>query len=270
MATELTWRDAIDAVLKASAKPLHYQEIAQRIIADGLRQSLGVTPAATVNAQISASIKRHGASSPYVRVAKGTFAMRAKSAPSLGVPPKTKVGVGPTSLTVIDDDQSDDQYGIVTAFGMFWRRDAIEWAATPKVWGMQQIGATPVDFNAQRGVYLLYDNREVIYVGRATDRPLGKRLYEHTLDRMATRWDRFSWFGLLPVTAAGSLGQLPASFDAGSMIPALEAILVEALEPRQNRKRGDDLAAVEYLQHEDPEIRKRKVKAEVEAALNRR
>jgi len=269
MGKELTWKEAIDVVLKASSKPLHYQEITQRIIADGLRQNLGVTPADTVNAQISASIKKLGTSSPYVRTDKGTFAMRTALASSLklskAVP--AKASIARTPVVAVDD--SDEQYGIVTAFGMFWRRDAIEWASTPKVWGMQQIGATPVDFNAQRGVYLLYDSREVIYVGRATDRPLGKRLYEHTLDRLATRWNRFSWFGLLPVDSGGKLGALPATFEAATMIPALEAILVEALEPRQNRKRGDDLAAVEYLQHEDPAIRKRRVKAESDAALSR-
>jgi len=53
------------------------------------------------------------------------------------------------------------------------------------------------------------------------------------------------------------------------MIPALEAILVEALEPRQNRKRGDDLAAVEYLQREDPEIQRRRVKAVIDEALSK-
>jgi hypothetical protein len=37
--------------------------------------------------------------------------------------------------------------------------------------------------------------------------------------------------------------------------------LVEALEPRQNRKRGDDLAAAEYVQTEDPELQKRRAKA---------
>lgn len=53
------------------------------------------------------------------------------------------------------------------------------------------------------------------------------------------------------------------------MIPALEAILIEALEPRQNRKRGDDLAAVEYLQKEDPAIKKKMVKDTLDTALSR-
>ena len=135
---------------------------------------------------------------------------------------------------------------------------------------MQEIGATPVDFCRQLGIYLLYDGREVIYVGRSTDRPLGRRLFEHTNDRLATRWDRFSWFGLLPVTEKGDLQSLPESYEAAKLIPALEAILVEALEPRQNRKRGDDLAAVEYVQRVDPEIEKRQIKAMLDAALNKR
>ena len=134
---------------------------------------------------------------------------------------------------------------------------------------MQQLGATPVDFNKQIGIYLLYDGREVIYIGRTTERPLGRRLFEHTSDRLAVRWDRFSWFGLLPVSETGQLGALPATFEAAKIIPALEAILIEALEPRQNRKRGDDLSAVELIQREDPEIQGKKIKALLEAAMEK-
>lgn len=139
----------------------------------------------------------------------------------------------------------------------------------PRILGMQQIGAESVDFHKQIGIYLLYDGREVIYVGRATERPLGKRLYEHTLDRFSSRWDRFSWFGLLPVSETGVLGDQPESYAGTKIIPAIEAILIEALEPRQNRKRGDDLSAVEYIQKEDPEIQKKKIKQSMEAALNK-
>ena len=263
MAKELTWRQAIDTVLAASSTPLHYKEITEQVISEGLRQSLGATPAATVNAQISTSIKRDGVRSANIRVAKGTFTL-AKSR-AVGAPVKKN------KLTpmVPESDESEEQYEIVTSFGMFWRRNAVQWTATLKLLGMQQIGATPVDFNRQLGIYLLYDGREVIYIGRTTDRPLGRRLYEHTSDRMAARWDRFSWFGLLPVSEAGSLGNLPIEYDAAKMIPALEAILIEALEPRQNRKRGDDLSAVEFIQREDPEIQKKRVKESLELALNK-
>jgi HB1, ASXL, restriction endonuclease HTH domain len=263
MPSELTWRKAIEKVLNKSATPLHYNEITEQIIADGLRQSLGATPAATVNAQIAASIKKDGDASPYIRVGKGTYTMaKGHEQPTLQQKPKLTPDVS-------ESDETEAQYEIVTSFGMFWRREAVEWIATPRLLGMQQIGATPVDFNRQLGIYLLYDGREVIYVGRTTDRPLGRRLFEHTSDRMSSRWDRFSWFGLLPVSEHGALGALASTFDAAKFIPALEAILIEALEPRQNRKRGDDLAAVEYIQRIDPEIEKKRVKVMLDAAINK-
>jgi hypothetical protein len=262
MPTELTWKKAIDTILGASSTPLHYNEITERIIADGLRHSLGATPAATVNAQISSSIKHDGAASPYMRVSKGTFTMRANSKAGAATPRKQ-------TPQISESEEEEEQYEIVSSFGMFWRRDGIEWNAVPRLLGMQQIGATPVNFCKQLGIYLLYDGREVIYVGRTTDRPLGRRLYEHTADRMSSRWDRFSWFGLLPVSETGTLGELPPNYAAANLIPALEAILIEALEPRQNRKRGDDLAAVEYIQSIDPEIQKKRIKATLDAALNK-
>ena len=167
MARQLTWKKAIARVLADSTEPIHYKEITEQIISDGLRTSLGATPAATVNAQISSSIKKLGDESPFVRVAPGTYSL-AKDFARRAI---KQIGPGET-----EEEDEEAQYAIVSSFGMFWRREAVEWISTPKILGMQQIGATPVDFFKQVGVYLLYDGREVIYVGRATKRPLGKRL----------------------------------------------------------------------------------------------
>jgi len=262
MPQELTWRKAIQTVLASSSTPLHYKEIAERIIAQSLRTSIGATPAATVNALMASSINQEDTNSPYIRVAKGIFAMRFQ-------PPGGTVVPAKLTPEVPESGEIEEQYEIVTSFGMYWRRNSVEWVATPKLLGMQEIGATPVDFFGQLGVYLLYDGREVIYVGRTTDRPLGKRLFEHTIDRLSARWDRFSWFGLLPVSEAGRLEALPRSFEAAQLIPALEAILIESLEPRQNRKRGDDLAAVEFMQRVDPEIEKKILIAKLVADIKK-
>ncbi len=260
---ELTWRNSIIKVLGSSTVPLHYNEITQRIISENLRQNLGATPAATVNALIAESIKHDGDSSLFVRVGKGIYTLRA-TVPGAPAPAAPKL-----TPEVSESLETEEQYEIVTSFGMFWRKDAVEWVASPRLLGMQKIGAAQVDFSGQLGIYLLYDGREVIYVGRTTDRPLGKRLFEHTIDRMTARWDRFSWFGLLPVSDKGQLCSLPKQYEAAKLIPALEAILIEAMEPRQNRKRGDDLGAVEYLQKVDPEIEIRKIKASIDAALKK-
>ncbi|MCZ2222513.1 MAG: hypothetical protein LC122_02670 [Chitinophagales bacterium] len=37
----------------------------------------------------------------------------------------------------------------------------------------------------------------------------------------------------------------------------LEAILIESIEPRQNRKQGNSFVGLEYLQQEAPEIKKK-------------
>jgi hypothetical protein len=43
------------------------------------------------------------------------------------------------------------------------------------------------------------------------------------------------------------------------LITTMEALLIEGLEPPQNRKRGDDFRAVEFLQVEDPAIEKSRI-----------
>jgi hypothetical protein len=260
MPKELTWRKAIEKVLSEAPGAVHYKDITDKIIEDGLRTSLGATPAATVSAHLTTAIKNEASDCPFQKVGRGLYIWKKKA----GITQLPEI-----TLTDEEDDTEEEQYDIISSFGMFWRREAIDWVRNPKILGMQQIGAAPVDFSKQTGIYLLYDGREVIYVGRATERPLGKRLYEHTLDRLSSRWDRFSWFGVLPVSDTGSLGTVQETLQVSKLLPALEAILIEALEPRQNRKRGDDLSSVEYIQKDDPEIQKKIVKQTVEAALNK-
>ena len=109
------------------------------------------------------------------------------------------------------------------------------------------------------GIYLLHDSRETIYVGQAIEQPLGQRLRNHTSDRLSGRWDRFSWFGFYPVSDKGGLNK-DLKFDNITIQDfgdILEAILIESIEPRQNRKQGNMFAGIEYLQQEAPEIKKR-------------
>ena len=166
----------------------------------------------------------------------------------------------------LDGEAEDEPAGVINAFGMFWRRNAVEWTSSPKIWGKQQRNADPVDFAGQKGVYLLHEQARVVYVGRTTEQPMGRRLYQHTLDRLEGRWDRFSWFGILEVTEAGQLQEPDNRTSAdNAIITAVEAQLIESLEPPQNRRRGDEFRAVEYLQAEDPNLRRRKM----EQVINR-
>ena len=159
-------------------------------------------------------------------------------------------------LAELAETQSSDVTGVVNAFGMFWERSKVKWDPEPKILGSQS-GAKPVNFCGQKGVYLLHDSQGVVYVGRTTDQSLGKRLYQHTTDRLTGRWTRFSWFGVFPVESSGEL-KLDSDFskvDIDTVIVTMEAVLIEGLEPRQNRKRGDaEFQAIEFLQVEDPKL----------------
>lgn len=244
---DLGWREAIVQVLQDAGEPMHYTDIAEAIADQELRSDFGATPAASVNATISMSLQNDRDGSPFVRVARGQYYLR--NAPERLATP----GAAPEDEGV----STTEETGLINAFGMYWARDKVLWKTTPQILGQQQPGSTPVDFSGQKGVYLLHDARDVVYVGRTTDQPLGVRLKQHTTDRLNGRWDRFSWFGVYGVTEEGALARNHSeSFSLENLIVTMEALLIEGLEPPQNRKRGDDFRAVEFLQVEDPELEK--------------
>jgi hypothetical protein len=248
---EASWLVAIKKVLAESEMPLHYTEISEQILSRGYYQTEGATPAATVNAQISASIKHDGDKSPFIRVARGVFTL--KQTPQINQTIKAK------TVDVIAMSDDEVAKSIIRSFGMYWQRDLVVWGNDPKLFGKQQALSKPLDFGKQKGIYILYDHHTVIYVGRSIDRPLGTRLYEHTRDRLDSRWNRFSWFGLLDVTEDGRLLEVPLNTSPPSIVATLEALLIEALEPPQNRKRGDDFSASEYIQDIDPKLKEREI-----------
>lgn len=165
------------------------------------------------------------------------------------------------SVVAEDTQQETDSKPIVKCVGMYWHQSKVLWKTKPKLLGQQQQGSKSIDFSEQIGIYLLYDRSRVIYVGRSVDRPLGIRLSEHTRDRLNGRWDRFSWFGLKGVDTTGKLTSPDYQADQPQIISLMEAILIEALEPPQNRKRGDDFSDIEYLQVEDQEKKMQKKQA---------
>lgn len=252
---EKSWKAAIIRVFGESDSPLHYTDISEQILSRGYYETDGATPAATVNAQIASSIKHDGEKSPFVRVGKGIFALKTALAALPATPEKQKK---PAPEQISDAEVSDS---IIRSFGMYWQRDLVVWRNEPKLFGKQQATSKPIDFGKQKGIYILYDHHTVVYVGRSVDRPLGKRLFEHTVDRLGSRWNRFSWFGLLDATDDGGLKETPFSNSLSSIIASLEALLIEALEPPQNRKRGDDFSAIEYIQDIDPELREREIQS---------
>jgi hypothetical protein len=83
---------------------------------------------------------------------------------------------------------------LIKAYGEHWSRSRVDWKRRQMPGVLK--GKRLVNVWEQKGVYALYDQFVIVYVGQAESRTLGQRLNEHQKDRFAERWDRFSWFGV--------------------------------------------------------------------------
>lgn len=250
---DMPWRRAITRVLSEAREPLHYSEIAQRILDNGLRQHGGATPAATVASTISMYMQ-----DDLVRVDRGVYGL-ASSPSKVERTPIDEVRAVPEAQVSAAEDTAQEN-GFLNALGMFWRREEVDWEQRGQtLLGAQLKAAQPINFASQVGVYILYSGDRVIYVGRITEPRLGPRLWDHTRDRLTGRWDRFSWFGVRAVADDGSLGPVPAgNFAVDMLVATMEALLIEGLEPPQNRRRGDGFNATEFIQTADPQVEHRR------------
>lgn len=271
MAKDMRWRDAILRVLEESDEPLHYLEIAQAIIDNSYRTKVGATPAATVASYLSqAPLKEQ-----VQRVSLGVYALTDTADEPVTETPATNaasIEADPDDDESVATGEDSVQMGLINAFGMFWRRSEVDWTKrSASLWGVQQSGSRLVNFGLQAGVYLLYDGSRVVYVGRVTEPRMGLRMWEHTRDRLQGRWDRFSWFGVRQVQQNGDLSALPeAGIGVETLIATMEALLIEGLEPPQNRRQGDGFTALEFIQATDPAIevqRKKTLLAELSSGL---
>lgn len=254
---DMTWRKAILRALNDLGGEAHYADIAQEIIDRGYRSkdSIGATPANTVAANISMHLKDQ-----LLKVSPGRYRLLDEKPSTTSLAGDADQPVAQPPSVAPGEGAADDHMGLINAFGMFWRREEVHWQGkATRLRGVQQDGATPTDFAGQAGVYILYDGNRVVYVGRVTATRLGHRLAEHTRDRLSARWDRFSWFGVRPVEENGTLGAVPAAgISVDTLIATMEALLIEGIEPPQNRRQGDGFNAVEFIQAADPDIEERR------------
>lgn len=187
MPPQLGWREAAIEVLRDRPEGMLYTDLAQEIIDRQLRTSLGATPSGSVNVAMSDSI-RWDKETPFERIAPGWYRLR----PTGPIQSSASSSV-PVSAEEAAIEEKKKTTGLINALGMHWSRNMVHWVPSlPKMLGKQTSGSESVDFSDQRGVYLLYDRSNVVYVGRAVDQGIGTRLRQHTFDRLSSRWDRFS------------------------------------------------------------------------------
>ena len=231
---ELSWQDAIMAVLNDAEEPLDYNEITRRIGERGLRTLTGATPATTVNRVLGTLVS----DDKVVRTGRGLYALPETA--------RRSEEEEAAAETAAEAAVADPQRLTVKAYGLYWDRNLVDWNPVKgKLWGQQDENASPVNFADQDGIYLLHSWNEIVYVGQTFTRRgeaglYGRLKYHHTDrdKRKSDRWDTFSWFGFKPVDESGNLLDSPASGDLASVIDVVEAMFIEALMPRLNMQTG--------------------------------
>jgi hypothetical protein len=161
----------------------------------------------------------------------------------------------------VNKTQPTKNIPLVRNYGLFWKIDDVFWGKTiipGNLYGIKS-GAKRsdhVDFRQQAGIYVLYADYKIVYIGQAGNgnAKLFDRLKLHRKDDLAGRWNQFSWFGLKWVLKNG---QLSADTDAlhpttNTILNHIEAILIHASEPPLNRQGGRWGKTVQkYLQYRD-------------------
>jgi hypothetical protein len=139
---------------------------------------------------------------------------------------------------------------IIAAYGEWWDPHIVDWGRRGPGLGGRLAGlmedGTPTNAWDQRGIYVLFQDWEVVYVGKTGERPLGARLRAHRKDDVAGRWDRFSWYGIRHINQTGDLRAIPGParrIQASEAIATLEALLIRVTAPSLNRRRESVPAA---------------------------
>ena len=141
---------------------------------------------------------------------------------------------------------------LIGACGLRWQRDLYKWNRVNqrRLLGRRKGARGKVriaDFSTARGIYVLHNPQGIYYVGLAFGdygRMTG-RLADHTTDKHADQWDRFSWFSFdEPSDEVDNDGIVILDDDwddygelgAREAVKDLEAILIAALAPPGNTR----------------------------------
>ncbi len=161
--------------------------------------------------------------------------------------------------------KTDQGQKIIANMGLYWARSKVRWKGNAGIGPARLAGRRrwakkqgDVNFWPQTGIYALYANHHLVYVGQAglSDQScLGTRLKQHLTDDLAGRWDMFSWFGLQKVRSTdnkvGNRTKLSIS-SRGHLANVLEGIIIAVADPPMNSQWGRFGRKVElYIQIDD-------------------
>lgn len=145
---------------------------------------------------------------------------------------------------------------LVKCYGQFWNPDIVEWGGdgngNGKLLGNIRRDRIKheIDFWEAKGIYVLHSDFKSIYVGKAFKTSIGKRLRDHLSDRLAGRWDMFSWYSVSSPRITQQDVSQPGQrqLTPETIINTMEALAILIADPALNRKRESLMDAFEAVQ----------------------
>ena len=150
---------------------------------------------------------------------------------------------------------------LIQSYGEYWSKDAVDGKNTEILGhrrGYKKTVKSPTakekvcNVWEQRGIYALYKDFKLIYVGLASSSSggIGSRLQSHcTNRRMKDRWDSFSWFGIDSYGTNGELKRYVATkVDESTIARTLELVAILVADPPMNRSQGKFKGAERIVQ----------------------
>lgn len=157
---------------------------------------------------------------------------------------------------------------LVHLYGEFWNPDTVEWGGQGKKSGgdgnkgslngkvrTSSGSLATLDFWEARGIYALYDNFQLVYVGQALrgkNGCLGKRLRDHLTDRFAGRWDMFSWYSTSSLREKKVRKPGERQIKPETVVDTLEAFAIALVSPPLNRRHDELPGARAVAQAKSP------------------
>ena len=235
----------IEQILSNSSSPIDYEQIAVELADKGMIHPFGVMPRRQICSIIENAIIQAADRCPFVKTYPGVYIARAIASP----------GQLRAAKKALLPEMNFNKTGIITCYGQMWSRDRIIWTPKPQIFGCQYQESPKIDFAKQIGIYALHsEDGTPVYIDYTLEKMLGECLYGHTEDRLSGRWDRFSFYGLLPINEEGSFGPLPSECKIEDVMASMRSIIVEVSQPRATRRYFDYFSTLLFVQWRNPEV----------------
>lgn len=163
---------------------------------------------------------------------------------------------------------------LIKSYGINWNPFVIDWVPSGTVQMTGEVRKedgtiVPINFYNAKGIYVLQNEFKPIYAGKAFGTPLGQRLRDHLSDRLAGRWDMFSWYSVSSPRFTQKDVSQPGGrhMEPERIVEALEALAILIADPPLNRKRESLKDAYEATQPEN--IKPRTIRAYLEDIISK-